>query len=96
MEEKLDATLEKLYAIVKDRQQNPVEGSYTNYLFQKGLEKICKKVGEESFEVVIAAGTQSKAELVYEISDLLYHLTVLMVEKDVSLAEIAQELEGRR
>ena len=88
--------LSELYEVVLNRKANRVEGSYTSYLFDKGLDKILKKVGEESAEVIIAAKNDDKSELVYEISDLLYHLTVLMVEKGVDFKEIDEELEKRR
>ena len=86
--------LEKLYKEIKERKNSPQEGSYTTYLFDKGLDKILKKVGEEATEVVIAA-KNDKEELVSETSDLLYHLLVLLVEKDITLEEINQELESR-
>ncbi|WP_352407612.1 phosphoribosyl-ATP diphosphatase [Acetoanaerobium noterae] len=88
--------LSELYEVVLKRKVNRVEGSYTSYLFDKGLDKILKKVGEESAEVIIAAKNDDKSELIYEISDLLYHLTVLMVEKGVNFKEIDDELEKRR
>lgn len=88
--------LKELYEVISDRRVNPKEGSYTNYLFEKGLDKILKKVGEESAEVIIAAKNQSKDEIVYEISDLFYHLMVLMVERGVELEDIYGELEKRR
>ena len=88
--------LSELYEVVLKRKVNRVEGSYTSYLFDKGLDKILKKVGEESAEVIIAAKNDDKSELVYEISDLLYHLTVLMVEKGVDYKDIDEELEKRR
>lgn len=88
--------LSELYEVVLKRKANMVEGSYTSYLFDKGLDKILKKIGEESAEVIIAAKNDDKSELVYEISDLLYHLTVLMVEKGVDFKEIDEELEKRR
>ena len=88
--------LSELYEVVLNRKVNRVEGSYTSYLFDKGLDKILKKIGEESAEVIIAAKNDDKSELVYEISDLLYHLTVLMVEKGVDFKEIDEELEKRR
>lgn len=88
--------LSELYEVVLNRKANKVEGSYTSYLFDKGLDKILKKIGEESAEVIIAAKNDDKSELVYEISDLLYHLTVLMVEKGVNFKEIDDELEKRR
>ncbi len=88
--------LSELYEVVLNRKANKVEGSYTSYLFDKGLDKILKKIGEESAEVIIAAKNDDKSELVYEISDLLYHLTVLMVEKGVDFKDIDEELEKRR
>lgn len=88
--------LNELYEVVLNRKANRVEGSYTSYLFDKGLDKILKKIGEESAEVIIAAKNDDKSELVYEISDLLYHLTVLMVEKGVDYKDIDEELEKRR
>jgi len=87
--------LNKLYRIIEDRRANPKEGSYTNYLFEKGTDKILKKVGEETSEVIIAAKNNAKGEIVYEISDLVYHLFVLMVEKGVTLEDIYTELASR-
>ena len=88
-------TLEELYAIIKGRKETPKEGSYTNYLFDKGLDKILKKVGEEATEVVIAAKNEDPRELVYETADILYHLLVLLVEKGVSYEAILEELARR-
>lgn len=88
-------TLEELYAIIKGRKETPKEGSYTNYLFDKGLDKILKKVGEEATEVVIAAKNEDSRELVYEIADVLYHLLVLLVEKGISYEAILEELASR-
>ena len=88
--------LSELYEVVLNRKANKVEGSYSSYLFDKGLDKILKKIGEESAEVIIAAKNDDKSELIYEISDLLYHLTVLMVEKGVDYKDIDEELEKRR
>lgn len=88
--------LKELYGVVVDRKENPKEGSYTNYLLDKGVDKILKKVGEETAEVIIAAKNRSKGELTYEVSDLLYHLLVLLVEQEVSLEDIYQELRKRR
>ncbi|MCH4888522.1 bifunctional phosphoribosyl-AMP cyclohydrolase/phosphoribosyl-ATP diphosphatase HisIE [Acidaminobacter sp. JC074] len=85
-----------VFDVIKDRKVNPKEGSYTNYLFDKGLEKILKKVGEESSEVIIAAMSKNKEELVYELSDLLYHSLVLMENEGVSLEDIKRELSKRR
>jgi phosphoribosyl-ATP pyrophosphohydrolase/phosphoribosyl-AMP cyclohydrolase len=87
--------VEKLYNKVGDRKENPIPGSYTCYLFEKGIDKILKKVGEESTEVVIAAKNNNKDEIVYEISDLIYHLTVLMNYSGVHPKDIAGELLKR-
>ena len=87
--------LDLLYEVISDRKKTPIQGSYTTYLFDKGLDKILKKVGEEAAEVIIAAKNPDKNELVGEISDLLYHLTVLMVEKNIDFNEINIEL-GKR
>lgn len=85
----------KLFAKIADRRENPVEGSYTNYLFEKGIDKILKKVGEESAEVIIAAKNPNKSELIYESCDLVYHMLVLLIERGVSLEELADELIRR-
>lgn len=87
--------VERLYDKVGDRRKNPVEGSYTCYLFEKGIDKICKKIGEEGTEVVIAAKNESKEEAIYEISDLIYHLTVLMNYMGITYEEIGAELLKR-
>lgn len=87
--------LEDVYAIILDRKANPKEGSYTNYLFDKGLDKILKKIGEEATEIVIAAKNPDAEEIKYEISDFLYHMMVLMAEKGVTWEEITQELSQR-
>ena len=86
---------ETVYNIIEDRKNNPEEGSYTNYLFDKGIDKILKKVGEECTEIVIAAKNPDPEEIKYEISDFLYHVMVLMVEKGVTWEEITQELAQR-
>jgi phosphoribosyl-ATP pyrophosphohydrolase/phosphoribosyl-AMP cyclohydrolase len=88
--------LNKLYGIIADRKENPVEKSYTNYLFDKGIDKILKKVGEESAEVIIAAKNNDNQELIYEISDLVYHTMVLMINQGVSIDDIKKELKKRR
>ena len=88
--------LKDLYNLLGERKENPIEGSYTNYLFERGLDKILKKVGEETSEVIIGAKNKSKRELVYEISDLVYHVLVLMVNENVSIEDIKKELRGRR
>ncbi len=87
--------LEEVYGIIQDRKANPKEGSYTNYLFDKGVDKILKKLGEESTEIVIAAKNPDPEEIKYEISDFLYHCMVLMVEKGVTWEDITQELSQR-
>ncbi|MBQ5321545.1 MAG: bifunctional phosphoribosyl-AMP cyclohydrolase/phosphoribosyl-ATP diphosphatase HisIE [Oscillospiraceae bacterium] len=88
-------SLKKLYALLEGRKENMPEGSYTTYLFSKGIDKILKKVGEESTEVIIAGKAEDKAETVYEIADLAHHIMVLMVEMGISLEDIARELSSR-
>lgn len=88
-------TLEGLMKLIRGRKTDPKEGSYTTYLFNKGLDKILKKVGEECTEVIIAAKDQDKKETVYEISDLVYHLMVLMVENGIEISDIYDELASR-
>ena len=94
-EELKQFTYEGLYELIKGRKTAPQEGSYTTYLFDKGLEKILKKVGEECTEVIIAGGKRDKEETVFEISDLCYHVLVLMVELGISVEDITRELEKR-
>lgn len=86
---------EEVFNVIKDRKVNPKEGSYTNYLFDKGIDKILKKLGEEATEIVIAAKNPNANEIKYEISDFLYHMMVLMAEKDVTWEEITTELANR-
>ena len=88
-------SLEMLMELIRGRKEEKVEGSYTTYLFEKGLDKILKKVGEESTEVIIAAKDKDKAETVYEIADLTYHVMVLMIEAGISLEDIHNELASR-
>ena len=83
-------------AIVIDRKKNPEAGSYTNYLFDKGEDKILKKVGEEAAEVVIAGKNRSKDEISYEVADLIYHLTVMLVDNDMTWNDIYKEMKKRR
>ncbi|HWP96717.1 MAG TPA: bifunctional phosphoribosyl-AMP cyclohydrolase/phosphoribosyl-ATP diphosphatase HisIE [Syntrophomonadaceae bacterium] len=90
------AILYELFDVITERKENMPAGSYTTYLFEKGIDKILKKVGEETAEVIIAAKNTDTGELVYEASDLLYHLMVLLVEKGVGLSEIFTELRSRR
>ena len=86
---------EALMELIEGRRSEPKEGSYTTYLFEKGLDKILKKVGEESTEVIIAAKAEDREETIYEISDLAYHVMVLMVEAGISLDDIRNELASR-
>ena len=88
-------SLEGLYALLQGRKETLPEGAYTTYLFQKGLDKILKKVGEECTEVIIAGKAQDKAETIYEIADLAYHVMVLMVEAGISVEDIRKELASR-
>ena len=90
-----DFTVRGLMKLIEGRKTDPTEGSYTTYLFQKGLDKILKKVGEESTEVIIAGKAEDKAETVYEICDLIYHVLVLMVEMGISYEDIMKELSSR-
>lgn len=88
-------TMEGLMQLIDGRRTEKKEGSYTTYLFEKGLDKILKKVGEESTEVIIAAKAEDKAETIYEIADLAYHIMVLMTEAGISLDDITSELASR-
>ena len=88
-------SLDALYALLEGRRKDRPEGSYTTYLFEKGLDKILKKIGEESTEVIVAAKGQEHAETVYEIADLVYHVLVLMVEAGIPLSEVRRELASR-
>ena len=87
--------LGKLQRIVNDRKENPVEGSYTSYLFEKGIDKIAKKAGEEAVEMVIASKNDEEEELIGECADLLYHTLVLLREKGVALSDVCTELNRR-
>lgn len=94
-DEKSDFTMDALMELIRGRKTNPQEGSYTTYLFQKGLDKILKKIGEESTEVIIAAKDNDPKETIYEISDLVYHVMVMMIEQGISLEDIRKELASR-
>ena len=94
-EEKKEFALDGLLQLLKGRKETLPEGSYTTYLFQKGIDKILKKVGEENTEVIIAAKANDRKETVYEIADLTYHVMVLMVEMGIGLDEIHAELASR-
>ena len=93
--DKTDFSIDALYDLIKGRKTTMQEGSYTTYLFTKGLDKIMKKVGEECTEVIIGAAKNSKEETIYEISDLAYHILVLMVEMGISVDDIRKELDSR-
>ena len=88
-------TMEGLMEMLRGRKETPKEGSYTSYLFDKGLDKILKKVGEESTEVIIAGKAEDRKETVYEIADLTYHVLVLMLELGISLDDVRKELASR-
>ena len=87
--------LSDLYELIRERKNNAAENSYTCYLFKEGLDKILKKVGEESAELIIAAKNGAKENIIEEASDLIYHLLVLLVQSDVPYAEVSDELEKR-
>ena len=91
----MNDTMQSLYSVVLDRKANPQEGSYTCYLFDKGLDKILKKVGEESAETIIAAKNGVKEDTVGEISDLIYHLMVMMAQQNIPLEDVMAELDRR-
>jgi phosphoribosyl-ATP pyrophosphohydrolase/phosphoribosyl-AMP cyclohydrolase len=94
--EDLGLLLDRLYSLIESRERERPEGSYTTYLFNSGLDKILKKVGEESAETIIAAKNEDRAPLTAEVADLVYHLLVLLVARGVSLDEIRDELASRR
>ncbi|MBQ7698809.1 MAG: bifunctional phosphoribosyl-AMP cyclohydrolase/phosphoribosyl-ATP diphosphatase HisIE [Clostridia bacterium] len=94
-DEMTEFSYDGLFELIKGRKTNKKEGSYTTYLFEKGLDKILKKVGEESTEVIIAAKDMDKKETVYEIADLAYHVMVLMVEAGITVDDITKELASR-
>jgi len=92
----IEGVLKELYAVIEDRKEKRPGGSYTAYLFNSGLDKILKKVGEEATETIVAAKNADSQRLVSETGDLMYHLLVLLVERGVTLDEISRELKGRR
>lgn len=92
----LGEMLTEEFNIIKNRRENPQEGSYTCYLFNKGIDKILKKIGEEASETIIAAKNSNKSEIVGEICDLLFHTEVMMAEKGITWEDIADELADRR
>lgn len=91
----MNDTIGRLYAVVMDRKTHPQEGSYTCYLFEQGMDKILKKVGEECAETIIAAKNGVNVETVGEISDLLYHLTVMMAEAGITVEDVMKKLDER-
>ena len=86
----------ELYSVIQDRKEHPVEGSYTNFLFDKGTDKISKKLGEEAVEVVIAASQRDRKAIIQEIADLEYPLLVLMADRGITPDDIENELKSRR
>ena len=94
-EEKHEFSLRGLYALLTERKEKMPQGSYTTYLFEKGLDKILKKIGEECTEVIIAGKAQDKKETIYEIADLAYHTMVLMVQNGITVDEVQAELASR-
>ncbi len=95
-EEQAQDVFEALYEVISDRRDRPTEESYTAYLFREGIDKILKKIGEESAEVIIAAKNDTKQPLLEETADLLYHLTVLMAERGVTPRQVFRVLNDRR
>jgi phosphoribosyl-AMP cyclohydrolase / phosphoribosyl-ATP pyrophosphohydrolase len=96
VEPELDGVLKELYAVIEQRKETRPDGSYTAYLFNSGLDKILKKVGEEATETIVAAKNVDSQRFVSETADLIYHLLVLLVERGVALDEISRELKGRK
>jgi len=96
VEPQLEGVLQELYSLVEARKEKRPEGSYTTYLFNSGLDKILKKVGEEATETIVAAKNEDPQRLVSETGDLLYHLLVMLVERGITLDEVLRELKGRR
>ena len=94
-ESRADFSMDGLYELLEGRKADLPEGSYTTYLFQKGMDKILKKIGEESTEVIIAAKSDDKKEAIYEIADLAYHVMVMMVEMGITVDEVRKELASR-
>ncbi len=94
-DERAEFSMDSLYELLEERKAQMPEGSYTTYLFEKGIDKILKKIGEESTEVIIAAKADDKAETIYEIADLAYHISVMMVEMGISVEDVRKELASR-
>ena len=95
MEKNPQKVLEEVYSIIKDRKENPKDGSYTNYIIDMGSDKILQKLGEECTEIVIASKNPDFNEIKYEISDFMYHLMILMIDKGITWEDIAGELAQR-
>lgn len=92
----MEENIKELYNVILSRKENKQEGSYTTYLFEKGVNKILKKVGEECTEVIVSCKDDNKEDQINEICDLTYHMLVLMAEKGITIEEVAQELGNRR
>ena len=92
----MENIINELYEVIKDRKENRDESSYTSYLFNNGIDKILKKLGEECTEVIISAKNNNKAEQILEIGDLIYHLLVTMSELNISIEDVEKELNKRR
>lgn len=92
----MEEVIKQLFETIIDRKSKPLEGSYTNYLFEKGTDKILKKVGEECTETIVAAKNKDKVELVNEVCDLTYHVLVLLANEGIGLKDIQKELQKRR
>ena len=88
--------IEELYNVILDRRENPVDGSYTNYLFEKGRDKICKKMGEEAVEVILSSVASKKEDVVEELADLMYHALVLMADMGIEPKDVEEALRKRR
>lgn len=88
--------IKELYKVIKDRKNNEVSGSYTNYLFKEGLDKILKKLGEENTEVIIAGKNDDSVQIINEVCDYIYHMLVFLAEKDISIEDIEDVLKERR
>ena len=95
-DENVSDILTELQRVIEDRRANPKEGSYTNYLFDKGIDKMLKKVGEESAEIIIAAKNPDQGDLIGEIADMMFHVSVVMAERGISWRDVCAELESRR
>lgn len=96
MANNLESILDELYQVVTERAEHPVPGSYTNYLLSKGLDKIIKRLGEQTLDVLLAAKNRSSSEIVNQSADLIYHLIVLLAVNDIPLSDLNEELRKRR